>query len=341
MMCWPGSHKTIGAMPSFEERVWREARRRCPHGVPAALLVIRALVEAPADQAAARALASLAEELRPLLRRGDAIIVEAARGIAVVLVGARQSGARAVAHRLCAGCAALTPAPGVPTRTITLGLGYSGLSPLRPLDRWHADGALRAAHHVRLSLRVAWPIAAEDPAHTEREAALETPRLRLIRTGGRRQDERLPALAERGTRRLAVGAPLTPPLPAAMDGERPARGQVLTLSVSASARAGAVVEISDTRDRLRLRALSLGVPFLHLPPTLPLDCAGALPMELARALRAVPVGRTATALTVALDTRWDARTLFRLRAATGLEIFPVLTQPDELERALAQLARWG
>jgi hypothetical protein len=102
------------------------------------------------------------------------------------------------------------------------------------------------------------------------------------------------------------------------------------------ARAGA--RPREDRDPLRLRALALGVPYLHLPPLLPAECLGVLDVALARHLRAVPVGRSATALTVAFDARWDARALFRLRAATGLDIFPVLTLAREVESALAQLA---
>jgi hypothetical protein len=183
------------------------------------------------------------------------------------------------------------------------------------------------------------PLAAEAPAEAEREAdrstILEAPRPRVIRPGGRRADEHLPALVDHVTRPLAVGAPIVPATPTeTTHADVPTR--VLTLAAPGIL---ATLGESDQRDRLRLRARSLGVPFLHLPPALPPECAGALPVELARELRAVPVGRTETALTVALDTRWDARLLFRLRAATGLEIFPVLTLPDELDRALGQFRR--
>jgi hypothetical protein len=97
-------------------------------------------------------------------------------------------------------------------------------------------------------------------------------------------------------------------------------------------------ESSGERDKLRLRALAMGVPYLHLPLVLPTECQSLLDAALACQLRALPVGRSATALTVALDARWNARTLFRLRVATGLEIFPVLTLPEEMDRALAHLA---
>ena len=173
MLCWPGSQHDAGATPPFEERVWRAARRLCPHGVAAALLLIRPL-RAPLPSAPAEiSLVPLARLLRTLLRRSDAVVVEAQRGIAVVLVGADQRGARLVAERLQAGCAALVPTPGAPARMTTLGLGYRELTPLRPLDRWHAEGALRAAGRPRLHLRVACPIAVEAagaPANTAHES---------------------------------------------------------------------------------------------------------------------------------------------------------------------------
>jgi hypothetical protein len=354
MTCWPGSPNWAETTPAFEERVWREARRLCPRGVPATLLLIRPLPPAlsppgrsSATLASEISLTSLARMVRTRLRRSDAVVVEERRGIAVVLVGAHQDGARLVADRLRAGCAALCPTPGVPARLVTLGIGYGEVTPLRPLDRWHADGALRAARRPRLSLRVACPIAesaTEASASMPASAApdeewadtLEAPRPRLIHFGGRRKEERLPALVARETRRLAVGAPIAPPSPLAVAGET-LSARVLTLAAPVACHTEGAAGVADQRDRLRLRALSLGVPFLHLPPALPPECVGALSLELARELRAVPVGRTATALTIALDTRWSSRTLFRLRAATGLEIFPVLTQPDELDRALASL----
>jgi hypothetical protein len=127
-------------------------------------------------------------------------------------------------------------------------------------------------------------------------------------------------------RRLAVGGCTSEPIEVMDDATSP-QTRVVPIG-SASHR---------TQDRLRLRALALGVPFLHLPPVVPAECRGALAPSLARELRAVPVGRTDSALTVALDARWDARLIFRLRVATGLDIFPVLTLAEELDRALLQL----
>lgn len=153
---------------------------------------------------------------------------------------------------------------------------------------------------------------------------------------------------EQHTRRLAVGCAAVvggvdapaPGIPHASAGGTVALGMEPSGTEDGQVVSGITGSSSGARaerDPLRLRALALGVPYLHLPPLLPVDCLRLMDVALAQHLRAVPVGRSATALTVAFDTRWDARALFRLRAATGLDIFPVLTLARELECALAQL----
>jgi GGDEF domain-containing protein len=90
-------------------------------------------------------------------------------------------------------------------------------------------------------------------------------------------------------------------------------------------------------DALRRRASALGVPYMRLPPRLDADIRRALPPALARELRAVPVGRNRFVLTVAMEHPGDANAMLRLRAVTGLAIFPVLAAAAEITRALAQL----
>lgn len=92
------------------------------------------------------------------------------------------------------------------------------------------------------------------------------------------------------------------------------------------------------REALRLQADALGVPYACLPRRLPEGCGDAISVQLARELRAVPIGRTRSTLTVAMHDPTDAGVVQRLSAATGLRIFPVLVAAAELERALDQLA---
>ena len=59
---------------------------------------------------------------------------------------------------------------------------------------------------------------------------------------------------------------------------------------------------------------------------------------MATQLRAVPIGRTRGMLTVAMNDPRDQQAVLRIGAATGLTIFPVLAAPDDIERALRQIA---
>lgn len=90
----------------------------------------------------------------------------------------------------------------------------------------------------------------------------------------------------------------------------------------------------ETRDRLRLRATMLGVPYLHLPRPLSPTCAQLLPYALAQSFRVVAVGATCEAITLAFDEPWTERKLCRLRLTLGLPIFPVLTSAAEIDWAL-------
>ncbi len=310
--------------------MWQEARRLCPQGVSGAVLLLRPLLSAASPPEPHMALAPLAAMVRALVRRSDRVLVDDGHSIGVVLVDTDATGARVVARRLRAALATLT-APPDPGGTASpsparLGIGYSALPPPRPITRWHAEGAVRAAWKPQLFVTASW--LTEGPTlHTAyaSDRALEGACLRVIRTGGQREGERQPLSAARPAPAIAVGAPV-PPLDDTPEEAMASQLRVLTFATSPA-----------RHDRLRVRALAMGVPFLHLPPHLPLACRDALTTDLAHELRAVPVGRTSTALTVALDARWDARVLFRLRTATGLDIFPVLTLPDELDRALYQL----
>ena len=101
-----------------------------------------------------------------------------------------------------------------------------------------------------------------------------------------------------------------------------------------------VTEAAPTEhDVLRDRARSFGVPYVTLPYRLPANCLGALPVSLARELQVVPIGRTRGMLTVAMRNPKDREAVVRLHTTTGLDIFPVLAAPDEIERGLMQLGR--
>ncbi len=91
-------------------------------------------------------------------------------------------------------------------------------------------------------------------------------------------------------------------------------------------------------DTLPIRARRLGVPYLSLlPHKLSRRVQQSVNPQLAHELRCCPVGRDRNILTVAMLDPQDRSVLERLHHETGLRIFPVLTHPDALDSALAQL----
>jgi hypothetical protein len=95
---------------------------------------------------------------------------------------------------------------------------------------------------------------------------------------------------------------------------------------------------SGDKEELPLLAQKLGIPYLSLlPGKLPHRVLHALNARLARELRCYPIGRERNMLTVAMLNPQDHTILERLHQETGLHIFPVLTHPEALERALKQL----
>ena len=79
-----------------------------------------------------------------------------------------------------------------------------------------------------------------------------------------------------------------------------------------------------------------GTPFMRLPQAVPQRLKHFIPYPLALELRCVPVGRDAHCLTVAMVDPVDAKTIARLQTATGMTIFPVSCDLEELYTLLAK-----
>ncbi len=91
-------------------------------------------------------------------------------------------------------------------------------------------------------------------------------------------------------------------------------------------------------DELSSLARKLGIPYLSLlPRKTPQRVQQLVDLRLAQELRCYPLGRERNMLTVALSDPQDQSVLERLQQETGLHIFPVLTNPQELQIALEQL----
>lgn len=86
-------------------------------------------------------------------------------------------------------------------------------------------------------------------------------------------------------------------------------------------------------------ARKLGVPYVScLPRKLPVRLQRLVDPMLAQELRCFPIGRDRDILTVAMSNPQDHSVLDRLRKATGLNIFPVLAHPCELQTALEEFS---
>ena len=95
----------------------------------------------------------------------------------------------------------------------------------------------------------------------------------------------------------------------------------------------------DESEELSALARKLGIPYLTLlPGKLPKDLQQLVNPQLARELHCYPLGRERNMLTVAMLNPEDSSALDRLQRETGLHIFPVLTHPHVLQKALEQLS---
>ncbi len=79
-----------------------------------------------------------------------------------------------------------------------------------------------------------------------------------------------------------------------------------------------------------------GIPFMHLPQTVPHRLKHFIPYPLALELRCVPVGRDAHCLTVAMVDPTNTDSITRLHITTGMTIFPVSCDLVELYTLLAK-----
>lgn len=255
---------------------------------------------------AARALAYLAERIAPVIRRTDAIELDGGRALAILLPGAGREGTRAVYQRLRD---LLTPPPLPGDTPFVLGLSYA-----TGAEEWGTecalDAALRDACIPRMLVTLGLPVDYRERTWLGSNAPA------------------LPRPAERITVRTET---LAAPAPPARPKAGPRRhGRHLRLVASGEPR-----PLGD--DTLRERARALGVPYVQLPAVIPATCLDALAPELARELGAVAIGRSRTTLTVAMRNPHDMPAVLRLRAATGLAIFPVLASADALASALREL----
>jgi hypothetical protein len=247
----------------------------------------------------ATTLAQIAGRLRPLLRRTDVVEVEEGVGIGLVLPGANAEGVCSLYRRLSR---------------------HLAEEPARVIGRRTLERVQLTVDHASFDLtsepdQLVAVLSALTGGSSTSSLLLAVPVFKLGRG--------TPA-AHHATARTARSRSGRPgrPMPA-----YPQRSMLL-----------GDPSVGGEKEVLRLQADALGVPYVCLPHRLTAAGRGVISPQLARELRAVPIGRTRGTLTVAMHDPTDAAVVQRLSAATGLRIFPVLVAAAELERALEQLA---
>jgi hypothetical protein len=304
----------------------------CSRESHCALLIVRPVAAAPDDGVGRVAPAPMnvtlvARQVRLLVRETDEVYVDGNNCVVAILPGTRQHGGQIVMKRV----ADALSGPDVPATTSP---GAAGRRPHdTPLRLAIGCGEvarrdLDAPERIALALERAWqPQATIAPfMHLRR---MTTPPLAS-------QAMRTPYLPQ--PRRRITSRPLGGVSSRPLDNARtiPAKRDGIRHRPRLRVIRGGLPPHSE--EAARKRAQALGVPFLRLPRRLPHAGWYGISAELAQELRAVPVGCSQRVLTVAMDNPHDTGAVLRLRAATGLTIFPVLALPEELDRALDQIA---
>lgn len=295
------------------------------------LLIVRPVVDAASSKMIRRItpgpepLLTIARQLRPLVRGSDEIYVDGERSIAIVLRGTGYRGGLVVVRRM-----------------------------VDAFDGWATPGAFGAHwRHDDTSGRLA--IGCGEV--TQQDLATPEGLTRLVERAWRQQATFMPTAFPRRAmtyppvitretltritnppRRRMTSMPLT-----GASARAPEKARSVPLSRRSARRTPKLRLLRGGKPRyseeaMRQHAQALGVPFLRLPRGLPGVGWHGISAELAQELRAVPVGCSRHVLTVAMDNPRDIAAVLRLRAITGLSIFPVLALPEELDRALEQIA---
>ncbi|MGZ3636351.1 MAG: GspE/PulE/PilB domain-containing protein [Ktedonobacterales bacterium] len=310
-----------------------------------ALLVLHPLAQSATEGPHAACFDPVVERIRELIRKRDVVEVDAADGIGIVLRDADSEGARAVFMRLRDALCSPIPPRAPDEVAVTVAFGYVasssclggnttvegvGMAAQARVDagttisspEMVSTAMLDAARQPQTILTLTLPVVARSSRHA-----------RYAHRG--RSVERETALARRGLHpslpeQVAVPAGTVSGADEVGAQQRPPQRGHLRLIASQHV-------TSPEIEAMRSLARAMKVPFVRMPASLPHSCRSVVHPTIACELRAVPIGRTRSTLTMAMHHPTDTDALQRLRASTGLSIFPVLAAPDEIDRALRQI----
>lgn len=344
-----------GERQRLADRLLRHVHQALHHSGGCAVVVLRPLTQQIPQEGQVVGFDPVVERIRELIRRSDMLEVDPADGIGIVLSETGSEGARAVFMRLRDALGSPIPPDAPREASLAISLGYAASSSFsggmatmettRNAAYGDADTAvssleatsaamIRAAWQPHMALSLTLPVLAHAtrPAthtrtHTRREPGMEMgpqrPRCRA------EEDDVLASEAA-----LPVGTMLdtgdTGNTGGLVAQQRTTQRGHLRLVVSQQM-------VLPEIEAMRALARTLGVPFVRMPTHLSRACRTAVHPSVACELRAVPIGHSRGTLTIAMHDPSDTNALQRLRAMTGLCIFPVLAAPDEIDRALRQL----
>lgn len=342
-----------GEQRHLTDRLRWHIQQALRHGDMSAVLVLRPLTRATAHGEQVVGFDPVVERIRGLIRQYDMLEVDAVDGIGIVLHDTNSEGARAVFLRLRDALCSPIP-PDAPSEVaVAVAFGYAASSSIS-VNNALVEESRHAAHldaDAAISSLEALSTALLDAARQPQTVLMLTlPVLAHARQPGTRR--RHEPSREPSREPSMEGEPALPRY-RAKDVERLSPEQSIHVD-DASDTGGAETRHGAQRGHLRLvvsqqqvalpeidalRALArtLGVPFVRMPAHLPRTCRITVHPTVACELRAVAIGRTRGTLTVAMHDPSDTDAIQRLRALTGLSIFPVLAAPDEIDRALRQI----
>lgn len=312
------------------------------HDGMGAVLVLRPVMRATPGEHYVVGFDPLADRIRGLIRRSDLLEVDAEDGIGIVLSGTSCEGARAVFLRLRDALCAPIPPVGSHEVSAAVAFGYAASAAFAAGDALVEDVGYAA--HAEGGSAVS-PLEATCAAviHAAWQPQLVLPlTLPLLRRAAQ------PATRTRGKLDMETSLPRhrakhNDPLPAGQAPQTDNESEAAEVVPQAAAHRGHLRLVTSSHidlpelELLHALARTMGVPFVRMPAHLPRSCRTALHPTVACELRAVPIGRTRGTLTIAMHDPSDQHAVRRLHTLTGLNIFPVLAAPDEIDRALRQM----
>lgn len=335
-----------GERQLLADRLRWHIQRALHHDGVSAVLILRPLDHGTAQEPRVVGFDPVVDRIRELIRRSDMVEVDAADGIGIVLYDIDSQGTRAVFMRLRDALCTPIPPHGPGEVSVAMAFGYAASSSVsgrnsaaeETSSAWREEASTAGSSLEVISramLHTAWQphivLTLTLPALAS--AAQPAKRTRARRDTGM---ETAGALPKHRTKEVEPSSSTQAAQASDAADTDAALPQFVTRHGYLRVVASHQVTLPEI-EALRALARVMKVPFVRMPAHIPNACRTVVQPAVACELRAVPIGRTGGTLTIAMHDPSDAAAIQRLRALTGLNIFPVLAAPDEIDHALRQI----